>query len=113
MLLAVPCVAQVCGAVLGKGCGAWQEINDWLVEVSREEPVIRFYLLRFQLPAAPKPPVEDPQLPPEVRKQFVNFLSTSKGTPSKKILHLTDVHVDLNYMEGAEADCGWVVVSTP
>ena len=26
----------------------------------------------------------------------------------RKILHLTDVHIDLSYMEGAEAACGWV-----
>jgi len=68
---------QVCGAIIGKGCGAWEEINDWTVE----------------LPSDPKPPVEEPMLPPE-------------GSPSKKILHLTDVHIDLSYMEGAEAACG-------
>merc|ERR1712180_257173 len=69
---------QVCASLIGKGCGAWQEINDWTVK----------------LPSTPKPPVEEPVLPP-------------KGSPSRKILHLTDVHLDLSYMVGAEAkDCG-------
>jgi len=68
---------QVCGAVLGKGCGAWEEINAWTVE----------------LPPGTKPPVVEPSLPPE-------------GSPSRKVLHMTDVHIDLKYTEGAEADCG-------
>jgi len=68
---------QVCAAFLGKGCGAWEEINDWTVE----------------LPAVPKPPVEEPVLPPE-------------GSPSRKILHMTDVHIDLSYVIGGESDCG-------
>ena len=68
--------AEVCAAVLGKGCGAWEEINDWSVDLPE-----------------PKPPVETPVAPPE-------------GTPFKKILHITDLHLDLTYTVGNNADCG-------
>ena len=56
---------EVCATVLGKGCGAWEQINDWSVD----------------LPGG-KPEVEIPEPPPE-------------DAPVKKILHLTDIHVDL------------------
>jgi hypothetical protein len=52
--------------VLGPGCGVWEEINSWTVE----------------LPDVEKPPVEVPAPPPA-------------DAPSKKILQLTDVHLDL------------------
>ena len=66
---------EVCAAVLGKGCGKWEQINDWTVA----------------LPEL-KPEVETPVAPPE-------------GTPAKKILHITDLHLDLTYTIGNEAKC--------
>ena len=66
---------EVCAAVLGKGCGAWELINDWSVD----------------LPGG-KPEVETPGPPPE-------------NAPVKKILHLTDIHVDLTYTVGNNAEC--------
>jgi sphingomyelin phosphodiesterase len=66
---------EVCAAVLGKGCGAWEEINNWTVD----------------LPEL-KPEVENPVAPPE-------------GTPVKKILHITDLHLDLTYTVGNNAEC--------
>jgi len=66
---------EVCAAVLGKGCGAWEEINNWTVEI----PEL-------------KPEVETPVAPPE-------------GTPVKKILHITDLHLDLTYTVGNNAEC--------
>ena len=83
----------------------------------------------MQLPSDPKPPVEEPMLPPEgsptrfatpvheslKRPSFgaFRFLPTAwnnyfRETYFRKILHLTDVHIDLAYMEGAEAACGFV-----
>ena len=43
----------MCGAILGPGCGAWQEINSWEVE----------------LPAG-KPPVVEPSPPPPDTQQL-------------------------------------------
>jgi len=52
--------------VLGAGCGHWEDINSWTVE----------------LPEVEKPPVEVPAPPPA-------------GSPTKRILQLTDIHLDL------------------
>jgi hypothetical protein len=54
--------------VLGAGCGHWEDINSWTVE----------------LPEVEKPPVEVPVLPPA-------------GSSTKRILQLTDIHLDLRY----------------
>ena len=62
--------------LLGKGCGDWEKVNDWTVD----------------LPDIEKPPIEPPKPPP-------------MGAPTKKILHLSDLHLDLNYMIGANAEC--------
>ena len=83
----------------------------------------------MQLPSDPKPPVEEPMLPPEGSPtRFATPVHESLKRPSvgrfsaiifawnnyfretyfRKILHLTDVHIDLAYMEGAEAACGFV-----
>ena len=35
------------------------------------------------------------------------------GKPTKKVLHLSDIHIDLNYQEGTEADCGETVCCEP
>jgi len=67
---------EVCAAILGVGCGAWEEINDWTVD----------------LPEG-KPEVETPVLPPA-------------DSPVTKILHITDLHLDLTYTIGNNADCG-------
>ena len=56
-------------AVLGAGCGEWEAINSWRVELPE---------------GVEKPPVEVPAPPPP-------------GSPTKKILQLTDIHLDLRY----------------
>jgi hypothetical protein len=61
--------------VLGAGCGHWEDINSWTVE----------------LPEVEKPPVEVPAPPPA-------------GSPTKRILQLTDIHLDLRY---AKVELGW------
>ena len=63
-------------SVLGGGCGDSSGVNDWTV----------------QLPAVPKPPVIPPTPPAD-------------GSPTRKILHLSDVHLDLSYEIGALAAC--------
>jgi len=68
--------SEVCGAVLGPGCGAWEEINRWEVE----------------LPGG-KPPVVKPSPPPPDTQQL-------------KVLHITDIHLDLTYTVGNSAECG-------
>jgi len=70
---------EICGAILGSPdnpCGAWEKVHNWTVS----------------LPDTPKPPVEQPVLP-------------APGTPSRKILHITDLHLDLTYTVGSNAAC--------
>ncbi len=70
--------------VLGAGCGHWEDINSWTVE----------------LPEVEKPPVEVPAPPPA-------------GSPTKRILQLTDIHLDLRYAKvdttsgGASSPSSW------
>ena len=33
-------------------------------------------------------------------------VARQKHAPTLRVLHVSDIHVDLNYTEGAEADCG-------
>ena len=66
---------EICGALLGQGCGAWEQINDWSVNLPEGKLVVE----------TPAPPPED--------------------AAAKKILHLTDLHVDLTYTVGSNADC--------
>jgi len=67
---------EVCAIVLGNGCGNASHVNDWQVE----------------MPSIQKPDVIPPSPPPD-------------GAPSRKILHISDVHLDLSYEIGALAAC--------
>ena len=57
--------------MVGGGCGAWQEINSWQVEIP--EPV-------------------------SLTSQAISPPPTSQGQ-TVKVLHLTDIHIDLTYTE--------------
>jgi len=67
---------EVCAIVLNNGCGNASHVNDWTVA----------------LPSVAKPEVVTPTLPEE-------------GAPTSRILHLSDVHMDLSYEIGAMAAC--------
>ena len=67
---------EACAILLGNGCGASDEVNAWTV----------------QLPDIEKPVVSEPTPP-------------SPGSPTRKILQLSDVHLDLSYEIGANAAC--------
>ena len=64
--------------MVGKGCGAWEEINNWEVEL--------------------------PSLPP-VSGPVPHSVLPEQGE-SLKVLHITDIHIDLTYTEGSESQCG-------
>jgi len=68
---------EVCAIVLGQGCGAFDEVNSWTVD----------------LPGVEKPPVIPPSLPPT-------------GSPTGKVLQISDIHLDLSYTQGSLAACG-------
>jgi sphingomyelin phosphodiesterase len=67
---------QICGWILEKNCASHSEL-EWNVT----------------FPDVPKPPVT-PFRPPKA------------GQPKLRVLHLTDLHVDLHYRPGSNADCG-------
>lgn len=67
---------EACGLLLGPRCGHWDILGAWNVS----------------LPAAPKPPVRPPVPPPP-------------GAPSARILFLTDLHWDRQYVPGSAAAC--------
>merc|ERR1719347_314338 len=70
---------EVCGAILWRPenpCGAGEKVHNWTVSLGD----------------TPKPPVEDPVLP-------------DPGSPTKKVLHITDIHLDLTYTIGSNAAC--------
>jgi len=67
---------EVCAIVLQDGCGASDLVNGWTVD----------------LPNVEKPPVITPALPPP-------------GSPTTKILQISDIHLDLSYTLGANAAC--------
>uniref|UniRef100_A0A1I8IP86 Sphingomyelin phosphodiesterase n=1 Tax=Macrostomum lignano TaxID=282301 RepID=A0A1I8IP86_9PLAT len=71
---------DVCGQYLGAGCS-----NASIPQFD--------YFWNISLPPNPKPPVK-PILPPK------------SGAPRLRILHLSDVHIDVLYSVGASADCG-------
>ena len=69
---------EFCALVLmQEGCGAYDEINNWTVD----------------LPSVEKPPVETPRLP-------------EPGLPTMKVLQISDIHLDLSYTIGSLANCG-------
>lgn len=69
---------EACGLVVGETCG-----NPYDPEV----------MWNITLPNVPKPPVKPHVLP-------------QPGSPILRILHLTDIHIDTQYLAGASADCG-------
>lgn len=69
---------EVCGIVLGDTCATpFYPSNTWNITISD----------------IPKPPVKPRTLP-------------KPGFPTVRVLHLTDIHVDIEYREGADAECG-------
>ncbi|NXU93349.1 ASM phosphodiesterase, partial [Xiphorhynchus elegans] len=67
---------EACGLLLGPRCGHWDILGAW----------------NLSLPAAPKPPVQPPVPPPP-------------GAPTARILFLTDLHWDRQYVPGSAAAC--------
>lgn len=67
---------EACGLLLGPRCGHWDILGAW----------------NLSLPAAPKPPVRPPTPPPP-------------GAPTARILFLTDLHWDRQYVPGSAAAC--------
>lgn len=67
---------EACGLLLGPSCGHWDILGAW----------------NLSLPAAPKPPVRPPTPPPP-------------GAPTARILFLTDLHWDRQYVPGSAAAC--------
>ena len=68
---------QVCGVIVGDSCAS---------------PYNPFSMWNITLPHIPKPPVVPP-IPPQA------------GSPTIRVLHLTDVHIDLKYKEGSNVNC--------
>eukprot|EP00057_Strongylocentrotus_purpuratus_P012123 XP_011666597.1 PREDICTED: sphingomyelin phosphodiesterase isoform X1 [Strongylocentrotus purpuratus] len=69
---------QVCGTLLGESCAVTYDPNsDWNVT----------------FPSIPKPPVT-PVNPPK------------QGSPTLRILHISDLHIDRMYEPGTNTDCG-------
>lgn len=60
----------------------------------------------------PKPPVTEPVLPPVyqiicVIGEFLqNCFRLQQGSPTVKVLHLSDLHWDPDYLEGTNTQCG-------
>ncbi|XP_052797334.1 sphingomyelin phosphodiesterase-like [Mya arenaria] len=69
---------ELCGYALGKDCGA---------------PYNPAAMWNVTLPDTPKPPIIPPK-PPKA------------GSPTLRVLHLTDFHLDAEYSAGSNTDCG-------
>ena len=102
--------AHFCALCLGGKCGAWEDLYGW--EVDFPDTV-------------PKPPFVPPT-PPKVNMiqlgltklndVFILFYtlyildshirSFQENSPTTKVLHLSDVHLDLSYQIGTTTDCG-------
>ena len=69
-----------CAIIFGKGCGAWEKVNNWAIAIPDG-----------------KPPVEPP-------------ISPAPGSPTARVLQITDVHLDLAYTMGTLGDdCGEIM----
>ena len=66
---------EICAAVVGPGCGKWEEINDWTVDI--------------------------PAKPTGAKQQSAQ----SQDGEVMKVLHITDIHLDITYTVGNEAQC--------
>ena len=100
---------KLCALTLQGKCGDWEEVNNWNVRIPEGKPE----------------PVE-PELPPVhfiaftlldwascllcaihcIFWLFFTFIPTQEDAPKYKILHLSDIHLDLSYQIGANSDCG-------
>ncbi|CAB3360245.1 Hypothetical predicted protein [Cloeon dipterum] len=69
--------ADVCGMAMFPSCPLDNPAFNWTVDISS---------------AGPKPPITIPELPPE-------------GSPTFKVLHISDLHLDLLYAPGSNAEC--------
>ncbi|XP_062983832.1 sphingomyelin phosphodiesterase [Elgaria multicarinata webbii] len=68
--------AEICGLLVGTHCGHWDIFSGWNVT----------------LPETPKPPVRPPVPPPP-------------GSPTARVLFLTDLHWDRDYTPGSDPLC--------
>ncbi|KAL2806609.1 sphingomyelin phosphodiesterase isoform 5 [Daubentonia madagascariensis] len=68
--------SEACGLLLGSTCGHWDIFSSW----------------NISLPATPKP-LPKPPSPP------------APGAPISRILFLTDLHWDHDYLEGTDPNC--------
>jgi len=68
--------SRVCSLFLQGKCGDWEIVNNWEIEIP---------------PGKPEP--EEPKLPEDDSQMY-------------KVLHISDVHLDLSYTVGSVADCG-------
>ncbi|EHB06723.1 Sphingomyelin phosphodiesterase [Heterocephalus glaber] len=68
--------SEACGLLLGSSCGNWDIFSSW----------------NITLPAVPKPAPKPPSPP-------------APGAPVSRILFLTDLHWDHDYLEGTDPDC--------
>ena len=69
--------SRFCALTFQGTCGDWEEVNDWHIEIPNG-----------------KPEPEEPTMP-----------DPDHDHPSYKVLHLSDVHMDLSYKIGSLADC--------
>eukprot|EP00118_Oscarella_pearsei_P025852 m.308905 g.308905 ORF g.308905 m.308905 type:complete len:593 (+) comp45030_c0_seq1:34-1812(+) len=68
---------EICGALFGDKCGSpFDPLANWTIPIPSN-----------------KPPVKPP-MPPK------------SGSPTLKVLHLSDIHHDPEYTEGLDTDCG-------
>ncbi|XP_004590037.2 sphingomyelin phosphodiesterase [Ochotona princeps] len=68
--------SEACGLLLGPTCGHWDIFSSW----------------NISLPAVPKPPPKPPKPP-------------APGAPVSRVLFLTDLHWDHDYLEGTDPNC--------
>ncbi|XP_043928971.1 sphingomyelin phosphodiesterase [Protopterus annectens] len=68
--------SEICALLVGNSCGHWDIYSDWNVT----------------MPDTPKPPVIPPKPP-------------HPGSPKNKVLFLTDIHWDKDYLPGSNPDC--------
>ncbi|KAK7087201.1 sphingomyelin phosphodiesterase-like [Littorina saxatilis] len=69
---------EICGYALGDSCAVpYDPVGLWNITISDK----------------PKPPLTPRVLP-------------KPGSPTLRVLHLTDIHLDVEYRPGADADCG-------
>ncbi|XP_006885532.1 PREDICTED: sphingomyelin phosphodiesterase [Elephantulus edwardii] len=68
--------SEACGLLVGSNCGHWDVFSSW----------------NISLPPVPKPPPRPPSPP-------------APGAPVSRVLFLTDLHWDHDYLEGADPDC--------